>query len=75
MLNPSLQTSSNSNTIRSYMVVVFGIGLYFVATTFLGGFENLDTTGRANTSTQVGALIFCATLVMVGLFFVNRKKS
>lgn len=68
-----VQTSS-SNTIWSFAVVILGVGLYFAITSF-GSLGNVDTTGRASSGTQIGALVFCALLIIGGLVFVNRKRS
>jgi hypothetical protein len=73
MRSGNVSTSSSSNTIWSFAVIVFGIGLYFGLTS-LGSLGNIDTTGKASSGTQAGSLVFCAILVIAGLAFVNRKK-
>jgi uncharacterized membrane protein len=72
--NNGSQTSSSSNIIWSFVVIVFGIGLYFGLTS-IGSLGNIDTTGKASSGTQIGSLIFCAVLVIAGLAFVNRNRK
>jgi len=73
MRNSGFSGSSSFNTIWSFVVIVFGIGLYFGLTS-IGSLGNIDTTGKASSGTQTASLIFCAVLVIAGLVFVTRKK-
>jgi hypothetical protein len=67
-------SGSSSNTIWNLVIVVFGIGLFF-AISSVGSLGNIDTTGKASSSTIIGALIVSAIVIIGGLTIVNRNKT
>jgi len=68
-----VQTAS-SNALWSFAVIILGVGVYFGIMS-VGSLGNIDTTGQASSGTKVGALVFCALVVVGGLVFVNRNRN
>ncbi len=67
-------TTVSSRLVWSFVVLIFGVGIYFAITNYFA-FGNIDTTGQADLGVKIAAVIISLIVISIGLFMVNRKRS